>query len=62
MICCDHYDEWYHADCGVSHQKNIELEMKDQYSYICPSCTPDITLVNSDSIGPPTSSVIYLAM
>ena len=46
----------YHADC-VGITPNIEQEIKDQY--ICPSCAPNITLVNSDCVGPPTSSVIY---
>ena len=38
---------------------DIELEMKgDNKEYICPSCTSVTTLVNSASMGPPTTSVI----
>ena len=31
----------------------------DNKEYTCPSCTPDITLVSSASVGPLISSVVY---
>ena len=58
MICCDHFDEWYHGDC-VGITPDIGQEMKnDNMEYICLSYTSDTTLVSSASVSPPTSSVI----